>query len=802
MKRSITITSNATVLAATLFLAACGGGGGGGDVTPPVVPPVNRAPTISGVPDAEINVGKLYSFTPVASDPDGDTLTFSVSNAPAWAVFSPSTGTLDGIPSSVNIGDFADIVISVSDGSATDSLPPYAITVSPKIIGRDDFKTEGDLIPSDDGYRSVGTLTMDLGDFEQEFQNSDLQLRFDEEGNLIDLLGETDLPTSVSNNISLDAGVKAIVGMMKGSEINADEDFGITLMEDTNYFVYYIGTSFNMVVGDRDDPSITESVTIETPLNSQTIMILDPTDAFVYNFKGTAAGDYGSGESDHGLIPYFPELNFAELDSFNGHIIEKGAMGVGIKIFDFFEIGGTRVTKQPQFADIDWDDPLNSPIEYKAGMNGYADFAFSIAGFGFLSFELAETSATFDVGLDRQHMAMSLQLEPEYPLMPPLFNIQPLNKLTGSAFVNGQGDYGFELGGVWHCTLPEADINGTLLIDNGAVGMEGSVTEGDTTLVVSLDFFNDQTTGRVEFPETFAQGITGIVSEGLDRKLDEVEQAISDLEDAVADYEFEVSLRGLRESLPAIADEGTREANSVPDSARNHARTNTLSYLRNTCKTYTVLGQSITRCLDDLLDDPQAIADDAGDKAHSEALDAIRAPKAALAEMKRRALEADGETVRDALESSLIGAYNNRNARVQVKVTRRFGFPFDATYTLYERDTNYTILDTATADQIKAAADNVYRISETDSIVINSQQILDQLPTEEVIESVRSEVNEGVAAVPTVDGLGYMAIGDSYSAFATIDGEDMVMPINVLKPSEVREGVGDLLTELLLNPIN
>ncbi len=42
----------------------------------------NSAPQISGTPSPIVNVGQSYSFTPTASDPNGDTLTFSIQNRP------------------------------------------------------------------------------------------------------------------------------------------------------------------------------------------------------------------------------------------------------------------------------------------------------------------------------------------------------------------------------------------------------------------------------------------------------------------------------------------------------------------------------------------------------------------------------------------------------------------------------------------------------------------------------------------------------------------------------------------------
>jgi hypothetical protein len=87
-------------------------------------------PTISGTPAPSVTAGKPYSFTPTASGPSGLTLTFSVSNLPSWATFSAATGTLSGTPSSSNVGTYSNIVISVSDGQASASLPAFSIQVA------------------------------------------------------------------------------------------------------------------------------------------------------------------------------------------------------------------------------------------------------------------------------------------------------------------------------------------------------------------------------------------------------------------------------------------------------------------------------------------------------------------------------------------------------------------------------------------------------------------------------------------------------------------------------------------------
>jgi len=95
----------------------------------------NSAPTISGTPAKAVTEGSQYTFTPGASDPDGDSLSFSITNKPAWAAFDTGTGRLFGTPQAGDVGTYADIVISVSDGQATASLGAFAITVEAIAMG-------------------------------------------------------------------------------------------------------------------------------------------------------------------------------------------------------------------------------------------------------------------------------------------------------------------------------------------------------------------------------------------------------------------------------------------------------------------------------------------------------------------------------------------------------------------------------------------------------------------------------------------------------------------------------------------
>jgi hypothetical protein len=89
----------------------------------------NSAPTVSGVPSGTALVGNAYSFQPSAADADGQSLSFSIRNQPAWAAFDAATGRLYGTPGAAAIGTYSNIVITVSDGQDSASLPGYSLVV-------------------------------------------------------------------------------------------------------------------------------------------------------------------------------------------------------------------------------------------------------------------------------------------------------------------------------------------------------------------------------------------------------------------------------------------------------------------------------------------------------------------------------------------------------------------------------------------------------------------------------------------------------------------------------------------------
>jgi hypothetical protein len=88
-----------------------------------------QPPSIEGWPAFSLIEGESYVFAPAASDPNCDKLVFSISGKPSWAAFDTATGRLAGKPLAGAAGTYPDILISVSDGTDTASLPKFSVTV-------------------------------------------------------------------------------------------------------------------------------------------------------------------------------------------------------------------------------------------------------------------------------------------------------------------------------------------------------------------------------------------------------------------------------------------------------------------------------------------------------------------------------------------------------------------------------------------------------------------------------------------------------------------------------------------------
>jgi hypothetical protein len=73
----------------------------------------------------------VYTFNPLVSDPNGDSLSLSITGRPSWAEF--TGGKLFGVPGKVNLGKtFGPVTIRVQDPKGAFAvLPGFTIKVVP-----------------------------------------------------------------------------------------------------------------------------------------------------------------------------------------------------------------------------------------------------------------------------------------------------------------------------------------------------------------------------------------------------------------------------------------------------------------------------------------------------------------------------------------------------------------------------------------------------------------------------------------------------------------------------------------------
>jgi predicted RNA-binding protein with TRAM domain len=83
-----------------------------------VVSPANQAPVITTIPDATIALGETFAYPVEAADPDGDDLTYSLTNKPTGMTIDPTTGVITWIP--IATGSY-DVTVEVSDGDLSDT---------------------------------------------------------------------------------------------------------------------------------------------------------------------------------------------------------------------------------------------------------------------------------------------------------------------------------------------------------------------------------------------------------------------------------------------------------------------------------------------------------------------------------------------------------------------------------------------------------------------------------------------------------------------------------------------------------
>ena len=82
---------------------------------------INQPPQLNLIGEKSVDEGQLLTFTILATDPDGDPLSYSASNLPSGAAFDAETGTFSWTPRNDQAGTYSNVHFEVSDGEFTDA---------------------------------------------------------------------------------------------------------------------------------------------------------------------------------------------------------------------------------------------------------------------------------------------------------------------------------------------------------------------------------------------------------------------------------------------------------------------------------------------------------------------------------------------------------------------------------------------------------------------------------------------------------------------------------------------------------
>lgn len=89
---------------------------------------LNQAPAITSVPDVEALAGRPYRYDVDATDPDGDVLTYALTEGPAGASIDSATGLITWSPTAADVGTRT-VTVRVEDGRGGSAEQQYVLSV-------------------------------------------------------------------------------------------------------------------------------------------------------------------------------------------------------------------------------------------------------------------------------------------------------------------------------------------------------------------------------------------------------------------------------------------------------------------------------------------------------------------------------------------------------------------------------------------------------------------------------------------------------------------------------------------------
>ncbi|MCZ2341135.1 MAG: putative Ig domain-containing protein, partial [Bacteroidales bacterium] len=89
----------------------------------------NQAPAFTSVPPLEATVGRAYTYAASATDPDGDTLAYTLAAGPVGMTIDSATGVLNWTPNAADVGTQI-VAIRTTDGHGGSATQTFTLTIT------------------------------------------------------------------------------------------------------------------------------------------------------------------------------------------------------------------------------------------------------------------------------------------------------------------------------------------------------------------------------------------------------------------------------------------------------------------------------------------------------------------------------------------------------------------------------------------------------------------------------------------------------------------------------------------------
>lgn len=636
-----------------------------------------------------------------------------------------------------------------SPTATVDDPEPVADTITPVTelpatnLTRDDLEPSGDVTETEDGFVVDGSLTMTTSDTsEVTFTNADLAVRYDDQGRVRSISGHAEI-ASPHERIEFEDPVRAEVGFFPGKWLNENRDLGIVLQDDTDYFVFdfEVRLQMNVATGETGEDA-TRPVSVQAPVGGRALMIVDYADPMYYVWgEQDLLGGVGTGWSLNQRIPFRPTHGVdavPDWGAFDGGSIRKGSFPV----FKVLKVSGVTVDNNYTEVHMSTEDPLSSDLRrgYRQGHDGAMEFDLGIKDMVGISLPLASASGGVWAEASVQDVFQGYayaqgETTDDLSWWPGFVPVKPASSLAARTYLTHEGAFQIALEGTYGWEFPDGfqTMTGVFDLSNDAMLLEGRVVTGDVEYALGGQVTEAWTRAYFQPPQQLMDEIASAVNDEVLPRIDEAEQAWNDLQEATADYEFELSLRGIRDDIPPMIQEGrSRLAAGVAAAIASQDGKIWESDFRSKIQ--------------------------AADNVYYQQLDQLEAAVTNAT---------DNATTRTILEREL----REMAARKTFVFTYTYKDPIFGT-TLYSTTIRRTILSDSQASRLIEAADNVYRIQETSDLKIQLRQVYDTVNDRELFEEVRDDLRDGVLMMRGIEELGFVVDHDApeFALYARIDG--------------------------------